>query len=409
MPAGRSSGLSLERPGRLSLGRTTWLTDVRRAYIDQAALGYLIYMLGALSAFLATTLALSDAQAGLHSSAMAAGLIGAGLVGHRLDVRFGSRAVHLGALAILALAIALIAWAPAFAVTLAGALAMGAGCGLLLSHVNAAVSAVGGVRALVQFTRSTLVSMLSSVTVPVVIGLGIALGVGWQFVALPAVLLIGIAAASSWGQARSTEGPAPAHMSLPRGFWLPWLLVVLVVCIEFGVLFWAATMVERSTGASLADATLTISVFIVGVVLARTAVSIPAVGRTDPIVLLRISLALALLGSLAVWASTSYELSVAAMLVGGVGLGVLYPVSASVTLATAPDQAALASGRVVLASGIAMLVAPFVLGMAAEVSSVLTAWLLIPAICVASLLLTVPVARRQRPVSAVEMTSPRAR
>jgi hypothetical protein len=39
-----------------------------------------------------------------------------------------------------------------------------------------------------------------------------------------------------------------------------------------------------------------------------------------------------------------------------------------------------------------MLVAPFVLGVAAEVSSVVTAWLLIPAICVLSLLLTVPVA-----------------
>ena len=377
----------------MSVDRTGWLTDVRRAYIDQAALGYLIYLLGAISAFLATTLALSDAQAGLHSSAMATGLIGAGLVGHRLDDRFGSRAVHLGALTILGLATMLIAWSPGFGVTLASALAMGAGCGLLLSHVNAAVSAVGGVRALVQFTRSTLISMLSSVTVPVVIGMGIAIGVGWQLAVMPALLLIAVAALASWGRVRQANGSTVSRGSLPRSFRLPWLLVVLVVCIEFGVLYWAATMVERSTGASLADATLTISVFIGGVVLARTAVSIPAVGRVDPIVLLRISLALALLGSFAVWASTSYELSVAAMLLGGVGLGVLYPVSASVTLATAPDQPALASGRVVLASGVAMLVAPFVLGVAAEVSSVVTAWLLIPAICVASLLLTVPVAR----------------
>jgi hypothetical protein len=90
MPAGRSTGLSLERPGRASVRHTAWLTDVRRAYIDQAALGYLIYLLGAISAFLAATLALSDAQVGLHSSAMAVGLIGAGLVGHRLDVRSGA-------------------------------------------------------------------------------------------------------------------------------------------------------------------------------------------------------------------------------------------------------------------------------------------------------------------------------
>ena len=257
-----------------------------------------IYLLGAVSAFLATTLALSDAQAGLHSSAMATGLIGAGLVGHRLDDRFGSRAVHLGALTILGLATMLIAWSPGFDVTLAGALAMGAGCGLLLSHVNAAVSAVGGVRALVQFTRSTLISMLSSVTVPVVIGMGIAIGVGWQLAVMPALLLIAVAALASWGRVRQANGSTVSRGSLPRSFRLPWLLVVLVVCIEFGVLYWAATMVERSTGASLADATLTISVFIGGVVLARTAVSIPAVGRVDPIVLLRISLALALLGSL---------------------------------------------------------------------------------------------------------------
>ena len=88
-----------------------------------------------------------------------------------------------------------------------------------------------------------------------------------------------------------------------------------------------------------------------------------------------------------------YELSVAAMLVGGLGLGVLYPVSASVTLATAPLQPALASGRVVMASGVAILLAPVVLGVAADVTGVVAAWLLIPAICLASLLLTVPVAR----------------
>jgi MFS family permease len=370
------------------------LTDVRRAYVDQTVLGYVIYLLGAVSAFLAAALSLSDAQAGLHSSAMAAGLIGAGLVGHRLDDRFGIRAVHLGALAVLVVAILLIAWAPAFAVTLAGAVALGVGCGLVLTHVNAAVSAVGGVRALVQFTRSTLISMLSSITVPIVIAIGVALGLGWEFVVVPAVILIGLAVAASRGRSRRGDLRPRSHGHLPRAFWPPWLLVVLVVCIEFGVLFWAATMIGRSTGASLADATLTISVFIGGVIVARTAVSlVPAVGRADPILLLRVSLVLSLVGSLAVWASPSYALSVLAMLIGGLGLGVLYPVSASVTLAAAPAQPALASGWVATACGVAMLLAPFVLGLAADTTGVVSAWLILPGIAVASLLLTVPVAR----------------
>jgi fucose permease len=205
-------------------------------------------------------------------------------------------------------------------------------------------------------------------------------------------MLVGIAAVVSCGRQRTDVGSTAAPGRLPREFWLPWLLVVLVVSVEFGVLYWAATMVERSTGATLTDATLSISVFLGGVILARSAVSVPVIGRTDPVVLLRVSLVLALVGSLAVWASPLYAASVLAMLVGGIGLGVLYPVSASVTLATATRQPALASGRVVLASGIAMFVAPFVLGIAADAIGVVTAWLIIPGICVASLLLTVPVA-----------------
>lgn len=378
---------------------SAWLTDVRRSYLDQAAIGYLIYMVGAVTAFLAAVLMLSDGQAGLHSSAMAIGMIGASLAGHRLDDRLGIRAVHLSALGILALAALLMAWAPAFAATLLAAAGFGLGCGLLLVHVNSATTVSGGVRALMQLTRSTLVSMVASVTVPVVIGLGIAIGLGWQSVVVPAVLLIGIAAVATRGRADRPQGSSASGGRLPRAFWLPWLLIVLVVCVEFGILFWASTMVERSTGASLADATLTISVFIGGVILARAAVSSPAVGSIEPVWLLRGGLVLALVGSLLLWATSSYEISIVAMLIGGAGVGVLYPVSASVTLATTSGQAALASSRVVLGSGIAILVAPFALGVLADMMGVVSAWLLLPLICLASMLLTVPLgaARGRRP------------
>ena len=183
------------------------------------------------------------------------------------------------------------------------------------------------------------------------------------------------------------------HEPLPRAFWLPWVLTILVVCLEFGILFWASTLVERSTGVSLTDATLTISVYIGGVILARTLVSTPRVGRTDPVWLVRGGLVLVFAGALLLWATTSYEVSLVAMFVSGLGLGPLYPVSASVTLATVAGQSALAAARVVMASGIAILSAPFILGLVADMTGVSSAWLLIPAICVASALLTVPVAR----------------
>lgn len=370
-----------------------WLTDVRRSYLDQGAIGYLIYMVGAVTAFVAAALTLSDAQAGLHSSAMAVGMIGASLFSHRLDHRFGVRAVHFAGLAASALAALLLAWAPAFAATLVGAAGVGFGCGLLLGHVNSAVSASGGVRALIQLTRSTFVSMLLSVTVPVVIGLGIALEVGWQLVAIPAVVLVGIAAWATRSRTDRPPGTTSIEGRLPREFWMPWVLTVLVVCLEFGILFWASTVVERSTGVSLADATLTISVYIGGIVVGRGLLSTHAVGRNDPVWLLRGGLLLTFIGSTLVWMSPSFEFAAVAMFVCGLGLGWLYPIAGSITLATAPHLPALASSRVVLASGVAILSAPFILGVVADVTGVVTAWLLIPGLCVASALLTMPAAR----------------
>ena len=194
---------------------------MRRSYLDQAAIGYLIYMVGAVTAFLAAALALSDAQAGLHSSAMAVGMIAASLFSHRLDHRFGIRAVHFAGLAVSLLGALLMAWAPAFGVTLAGAAGVGLGCGLLLGHVNAAVSASGGVRALIQLTRSTFVSMLLSVTVPVVIGLGIAVGVGWPLVVAPLFLLVGIAAWATRSRADRPPARRPSRAACPASSGCP--------------------------------------------------------------------------------------------------------------------------------------------------------------------------------------------
>ena len=376
--------------------RTELMSDVRRSYLDQAALGYMVYAVGAVTAFLAVALALSDAQAGVHSSALAVGMVAAGLVGDRFDHRFGIRPIHYAAFGLLVLAAILIAWAPAYAVTLLGATSVGLGAGLILGHVNQSLTAGGGVRARVQLSRSTLIAMLASVTVPVFIAVGIAIGVGWQFVVLPALVLIGIAAAVTGGRSNDAPTATTVHGRLARSYWLPWLLVVLVVAVEFAVIFWSSTLVQRRTGASLADATLTISAFIGGIIAGRFALSWHAVSRLDPVWLLRGGITISMFSVLLLWATSSYEYSAIGMFVAGIGLGMLFPLSASITLATAPEQSAVASARLVLASGLAILLSPLILGMLADVTSVTTAWLLIPAICVVALALTVPLARARR-------------
>jgi MFS family permease len=367
--------------------------DVHRAYLDGVAIGYVIYLVGAVTAFLAVALSLSDAQAGLHSSALAIGFVLAGLFTDRLDRLVGVKAAHVGALGLLIVAGVLIAWAPAFGATLLGAAAVGLGTGVMLAHNNRMLTTGGGALGRVRLSRSVLIAMVSSLTMPVFIGVGVATGLGWQFVVVPAIVVVAISLVAARGRVDGAADVVAGGGRLPRAYWTPWFLVVLVVAVEFAILFWGSTLVERRAGVSLGDATLTISAYVGGMVVARFGLSFHAVSERDPVTLVRGSLLFAVVGVVILWATTSYEMSMLGMFVAGLGLGMLYPLGATIAIAAAPGQAAVASGRVILASGLAILIAPLVLGVVADATGVATAWLLIPVVCVAALALTVPVAR----------------
>lgn len=382
------------QPDRLVSRRVPASTpEVRRAYLDQSVLGYVIYAVGAVTAFIAVALSLSDAQAGLHSSALAVGMVLAGGSGDRLDHIVGPKAMHLIALALLAAGSILVVWAPVLLVTLGGAGSIGLGGGLVQGHASHTLSAGGGALARVRLGRAALMSMVTSLVVPLVIGGGVALGLGWQVVALPALLLVGLAVVASRRRLDRGVGLEPPRAVLSRAYWLAWALVVLVVSIEFAMVFWGSSLVERQAGISLGHATIVLSAFFVGMVTGRAALSSHTLAGRDPVSLMRAGIGLAGLGSLVplVWPSVAG--GTLGLLLGGTGVSLLYPLGASISLAAVPGQARQAASRLVLASGLAILVAPFVLGVMADAAGVIVGWLLIPVVCVAALALTIPVGR----------------
>lgn len=367
--------------------------EVRSAYIDQVAVGYLLYGVGAVTAFLAVALSLSDAEAALHSSMLAIGLLGAGLAGDRVDALLGGRRANVLAYGLLAGASLCFITAPAYAVTLAGAGMVGVAVGLLLAHLNRALTRGGGALARVRMSRAALVAMFGSMSVPVVIGIGAGSSIGWQ---LAFVVAGGLIVAGLWGT-RWRQDAAPVVVSgtgsLTRNYWLVWWLIVLVVSVEFAIVFWASTLVERQVHVPLSEATLVATSFYVGMAATRFGLSFSATGRREPIMLMRVGLVVALTGSLLAWLAGDVVLAAVGIFLGGAGVGFQYPLGVSVALSLAHGSQDKGSARLILASGVAILVAPFVLGVAADAAGVAMAWLLIPAVSVAALVLSVPVGR----------------
>jgi MFS family permease len=393
-PLGGADPLAL--PGDAAsdeLTRPASEADIRRVYLDATAMGYAINAVGPVTAYIAAALALTASQAGLHSAAVATGLLAAGAITERLDLAIGTPRIHIAALTLLALSFLALALALSLTVTLIGAFGVGLGFGMMLSHVNATMTAGGGPLARVRTARGTLIAQVSGLAGPIVLGTCVAIGVGWGWVAAPVVVIVGLALVRTRGRNYRPIPPAVGGGRLTRAYWNAWLFVVVVSAIEWAVMFWASTLVKQQTGVPLGDATLVISAILAGTIAARVALSVPAIGNLQPIRVLRVGLPLLLLGSLVGWLATSFPLSLVGFFMTGVGSGSLFPLGVALAMETSPRRPQLASSRLVLAPGLGMLALPPILGVLADASGVSTAWLLVPFVCLVSLVLTIPMAR----------------
>jgi fucose permease len=351
-------------------------------------LGFFTFLLniqGNILPFLQRELAIGYGVTALHSSAIAAGMIVTGLVGERLIARLGRRVALLGGGLGAALAALLLCLAPAAWASVAACFLLGVAGSLVPSVVPAMLADIHGRhrdRALAELSAACYAF---AVMAPLAMGASLALGLGWRPAVLfgivmgLAILLIGRGAAVPEGQPTMV-----ARARLPLTYWAYWLLLALVVAIEFSVLLWAPAYLERVVGLPAANAASVVAVFALAMLLGRT-VGSAVVGRFPAARLYALALIVTLAGFALYWTGGAVT-AIAGLAVLGMGAALLYPLSLALALDAAGPRAAAASARFMFAVGLAILVAPFLLGAIADRAGLATAHLVIPALCVAALL-----------------------
>jgi predicted MFS family arabinose efflux permease len=373
--------------------RATWTT-----YAYLSVWGYVLYGLGNATPYLRTDLGLTDFQAGLHASALAVGVLVAGVGADQVARWVGTRWLLDVAVACLILALGLVVLAPNLPVSLSGALLIGFGGGLLGTDVNIRLMRPNGVETRRVMGQANALSMVTAAAAPVAIGLAVAWVHAWRL-----ALLVPVAAflALTVIRPRASEARSsvrPPRMRLPAAYWFAWILLVLGVSVEFSFVFWGSTIVANRTGLSSADATLLASLFVAGMFVGRAAIGRGFGAGRAPRAILATGLTVVLVGASLVWVSTVPILSGVGLFVGGLGLAPLWPVGLTVALQSAPKAPISAAARATLASGTAVLLAPSTLGMASDLVGVRGAW---PIILVLALAALVVLAVTPRPASAI--------
>lgn len=360
--------------------RVTWISF---SYL--AVWAYLLYGIGNATPHIRADLHLTDFEAGLHASALAIGVLTAGVSADFVARKLGSAWLLDAAVLILAAAIGLVVLAPSLPFSLAGALLLGLGGGTLGTDVNVRLSRTGGPETRKLMAQANALAMVTAVVAPLAMGLAEAGFHAWRIALLIPLLAFAVLTLARPRESEERSSIRLPSVRLPGAYWFVWLLLVLGVSIEFSFVFWGSTIVGQRTGISSADATLLASFFVVGMFLSRAAIG-RGMGRSQtPRGLIAAGLVVVLVGAVLIWVSNIPAISALGLLLGGLGTAGLWPIGLTVALQTAPKAQLQASARSTLGSGVAVLLAPSALGLAADAVGVVAAWTIIPILTIAAL------------------------
>jgi len=353
-------------------------------------LGFFTFLLniqGNILPYLKAELDLGYASAALHASAIAVGMIVTGLSGERVVARLGRKAALAAGGLGAALGALLLCLAPAAWASIPACFVLGAAGSLVPSVVPAMLAEIHGAnrdRALAELSAACYVF---AVAAPLAMGAALALDLGWRGAVLLGITS-GVAILLLGRRAAVPETPATAVTTgrLPAAYWNYWLLLAIVVAVEFSVLLWAPAYLEHVVGLAPAAAAGTAAVFAVTMLLGRTTGS-ALVSRFAAARLYAAALVVTLLGFALYWQAALPLVAITGLAVIGLGVALLYPLSLGLALEAAPGKGGAASARFMLAVGLALLIAPFALGALADQNGLAKAQLVIPALILTALAL----------------------
>lgn len=367
--------------------RFTWM-----GYLMLAYYAYLQASLGPLMPFLRKEMKLNYTVAGLHFSAFALGMVLAGLTGDWVAERVGRRWLFWAGGAGMGFSAILFILGIVPAMTILMAFGMGLIGTYLLVMIQSTLADHHREQRATALTEANVIASMGSGLAPLLVGGFQQTHLGWRAGLLAAVIVWVMLAAVYYPQPIANKPMSrektTAPTRLPGLFWNYWLVIFFGVSIEWSIVFWGAEFLEKNTGLERATAVTVMSAYFLAVVISRAAGS--RLTRSFPIGLLLLGAILTTaVGFFLFWLAPLTALAIVGLFVAGLGVANLFPLTLSAASGIVePHQSDTASGRVSLGAGLAILIAPQVLGTFADYTNIKTAYGLVAVILFFALMVT---------------------
>ncbi len=371
--------------------RATWL-----AYLALAFYGYFLNILGPITPYLKSELGLSYTVSGLHFTAFALGMIGAGLMADRVVRRTGRwTALWISAFGISLGSLVLIAGRQPV-LTIAASFLMGLVGSLVLTVVPSLLADQHRELSPAAFAEANVIASVLSAIAPLLVGWFAATACGWRLALVIGVLCVLLMRLAFNNVKLPPTQPAAASAgnghALPALYWAYWAALVSAVSIEFCMIFWSADYLETGLGMPKAAAAQAVSLFLAGMIAGRLAGS--RLGQRFGIHrFVTASLLIAAAGFLVYWSAAAPLMGLIGLFISGLGVASLYPLILALAVGSAEGRTVQASASASLASGVAIFSLPLLLGRVADAVGIHQAYILVLLLLVVAFLIVQATAR----------------
>lgn len=324
-------------------------------------------LIGPLMPSLRTALDLSYQQGAYHTSAMSIGTVATGLMGPAIRRAIGRRGCVLATLVLMSAGVVLLCTAVHLSMSLTAGVCLGASIALAILVCPAVFAERHARNVGIANSEANFIAYLGIFLVPAVVSLTSGL-VGWRWSFVLPVLAYWLywllARGVDFGQAVETGGGSSAA-HLPAAYWCYWLFLGFSVACEFCMVVWGTSYLESVSGLRRDQALFASMIFPAGMLLGRLAGTFlmrrfPAAQQALPIVVC---------SALGVWlflSSANPVIAMTGLFITGLSMANLYPVGITLALMAAGPARDAASARASLASGVASLAAPLIIGAVAD-------------------------------------------
>jgi fucose permease len=358
-----------------------------RAYLLSGLFTFIINIQGNIIPFLRDELRLSYATVSLHPSALAAGMMATGLFTESVVAAIGRRWSCLLGVAGSIVGLLAICVAGNAAGSIAGCALVGLTGGMLPAIVGGLLANLHPGARDQAFTECGAVTYACAIAANLATGVAAGFAFGWR-----GALLFGVAGglllAAVFYRESVPEAPRPALRSrerIPPASWAFLVMLGLGVALEMTMLLWSTAYLEQVAGLPRQAAVTAAAAFPAAMLVGRTGGSV-LVRRVAPAILYPATLCLIVPGFLAFWDGFAAPVVVMGLFLAGLAIALLYPLSLSFAVGAAGAAGSAASARSGLASGAAILIAPFTLGALADRVGLSSAYLIAPILAGAILL-----------------------